>query len=161
MNKIYDIDFSRLVQMLVPPVVRRLVTVSWLLALIRPVVTIYQGFIRYRKQKLYELTITPQVCYLERLLNDKYDFILRRIRIDDTLDKHPIYLFQEDELKPVFIYQQSENKPVYLFTDGEAGDLLDDFVIFVPSSIKFSDNEMLQLVKSYRLAAMKPKIQRV
>jgi len=95
------------------------------------------------------------------LLNDKYDFILRRIRIVDTLDHSPTYIFQEAELKPVYLFLESENMPIYIYTEGEAGSILDDFVIKVPGTIQFSDNEMLQLVKGYRLAAMKPKIQRV
>lgn len=133
-------------------------TVAWLLALTKPVVTLYQVFLRYRKQKLYELMISPQVCYLERLLNDKYDFIERRIRIGDTNDKPPLYIYQEAELKPVYL---SENKPRYIYTDGEAGDVKDDFVIKVPRAIGINNNEMLQLVKGYRLAGMQPKIQLV
>lgn len=160
MNKIYDISFSKLAQWLIPADIRAAVITQWLLALIAPIVTVYQAFLRYRTDKLYQLMITPQVCYLERLLNDKYDFVNRGIYIDDPIQKLPTYLYLAAELKSVHLYLQSEDEPVYLFTDGEAGEYQDDFIIMVPAIIKFSEAEMLTLVKQYRLAGMKPKIQR-
>src|SRR5438128_2620012 len=115
--------------MFVPVELRVAKTIAWLLALIRPVVTLYQSFLKYRTQKLYEIMITPQVCYVERLLNDKYDFVQRRIRIVDALDHAPTYFFRRDELKPVYLHKRSENSPVYLYTRGESGDIKDDFII--------------------------------
>lgn len=162
MNKnIYNIDFSKLVMWFTPAAMLKPNMLAWLSALVAPVRTLHMMFLRYRTQKLYELMITPQVCYLERLLNDKYDFVERRIKIIDAQDKPPLYIFREDELKPVYLFAESENKPVYIYTEGEAGDIKDDFVIQVPKSIVFIDNEMMQLVKAYRLAAMQPKIQRI
>jgi hypothetical protein len=154
-SSIYDIDYNKLAQWLLPPALRKDKTIGWLAALIRPVVWLYQVFLRYRKQKLYELTITPQVCYLERLLNDKYDYTQRRIRIVDAIDHTPLFIFQTAELKPVYLGAK------YIFTDSEAGDIQDDFVIKVPKDITFQDAEMISLVKQYKLAATKFKIQKV
>lgn len=95
------------------------------------------------------------MCYLEMMLNDRYDFVQRRIRIEDSLEKPPLYLFQNAENKPVFLATQ------YLFTDGEAGAIKDDFVVKVPMDINFENAEMLSLLKNYKLASMKPKIQRI
>lgn len=105
--------------------------------------------------------ITPQVCYLERLLNDRYDSELRRIKIDDGIFHLPIYIYQEDEIKPVYLFTEDENKPVYLYTDGEAGEVLDDFVVLVPVDIIFDMNEMKSLLNIYKLAGTKYTIQLV
>jgi hypothetical protein len=160
-DKVYDINFGKLVEWLVPPILRRPKMVAWLAALVSPVTKLYQQFLRYRAQKLYELAITPQVCYLERLLNDKYDFIERRIRIEDGLDKLPTFYFVRGELKPVHMYRRSEDAPTILYTRGESGDIKDDFIILVPMDISFIELEMRTLVIAYKLAATKFKIQRV
>ena|SRR5437868_11020656 len=160
-DKIYDINFKKLVTWLVPERIAKATTISWLLALVSPVFTVWLSFKKYRTQKLYELYITPQVCYLERLLNDKYDYVQRRIVIDDPIERFPTYIFKEAELKPVAVFKKSENHPIWIYTEGEAGALQDDFIILVPKLLKFSENEMMQLVKGYRLAGMKAKIQRV
>lgn len=162
MNKnIFNINYGKLTAWLTPVKLMSVEMVAWLNALVFPVTVLYQSFLRYRSQKLYALGITPQVCYLEKLLNDRYDYTLRRIRIDDALDKPPTYIFREDELKPLPVYTDAEALPVYIYTNGESGDIKDDFIILVPKDILFDDVEMLTLVKGYRLASMKPKIQRI
>ena len=114
----------------------------------------------YRTAKLYHLLITPQKCYLEKLLNDRYDFTLRRIYIDDGIDKTPPYLYQHAELKPKYIRQASEATPVWFYTSGESGSYRDDFIIYAPLALTFADLEMSSLVKVYKLAGTKFKIQR-
>jgi hypothetical protein len=154
-NRIYDIDYSKLVNWLIPTKLRNARQLNFLQVLTYPVTTLYQQFLRYRTAKVYQLTITPQVCYLVKLLNDRYDFALRRITIVDPEDKSPLYVFKTEEAKPVYLGSS------FIFTDGEAGAIKDDFIVKVPAAISFEDAEMLSLLKSYRLAAMKTKIQRV
>lgn len=160
-KKVYDINFDKLVNWLVPAFIRNQIITNWLIVLVGPVVTGYQNFIRFRNQKLYDLSITPQVCFLQKLLNDRYDFTLRRIIIVDGEDKPPTYVYLNTELKPLYIKRNSENSPVIIYTDGESGAITDDFVIKVPLSISFDDKEMKSLIKFFKLAGTKFKIQRV
>lgn len=99
--------------------------------------------------------------YLEKLLNDRYDFTLRRIYIDDGVDKPPFYIFQPAELKPKYIRQRSENVPKRIYTGGESGSLTDDFIVFTPAGLVFETPEMTSLVKAYKLAGTKFKIQTI
>lgn len=160
MGSIYDIDFGKTVRLNI----RRKYRLPKILALLNagamPIVLLFQDFIKYRKAKLYQLMITGQKCYLERLLNDRYDYTQRRIYIDDSVDKNPVFIYQDAELKPKYIYQQSENKPVYLYTKGESGENKNDFIVFVPLDIAFELNEMISLIRAYKLAGTKFKIQR-
>lgn len=159
-ENIYDINYNRLGGWLLPPMLRKNKTLRFVSVLLLPIATLYQFFLIYRATKLYELTITPQKCYLERLLNDRYDSTLRRIYIDDGQEKPPFYIFQRPELKPKFIYKNTENRPKYIYTSGESGNLTDDFVIYVPMGLAFEEPEMVSLVKVYKLAGTKFKIQR-
>lgn len=158
---IYDIDHSQLKQWMIPARIRKSRLGAFLQVVISGVVFLYQDFLRFRKAKLYELMITPQVCYLERLLNDRFDFTQRRIRIVDGVDKPPFYIFQEAELKPKYLRNTSEAAPQWIYTSGESGNLQDDFVILVPVALVFEEAEMRSLVKVYKLAGTKFKIQRV
>lgn len=159
-DRIYDIDYTKLVGWLTPEDLRKSRLLRFVAILISPVVVLYQGFLRYRKAKLYELHITPAVAHLELLLNDYYDLTERRIYIDFPVDKSPLYIYQSAELKPLFIYQRSENKPVFLYTSGESGDNKNDFIIYVPLSIPFELAEMISLVKKFKMPGTKFKIQR-
>lgn len=157
---IYDVDFAALVRWLIPLPLRKTKIVAWLNVLASPVVYLYQDFLLFKTAKLYQLKITPQVCYLEMLLNDRFDFTTRGIRIVDGVDMPPTYIFQDAELKPLYIRQTAEAAPpVYIYTDGESGALTDDFIIEVPAAVVFDDAEMKSLVKVYKLAGTKFKIQ--
>ena len=90
--KIYNIDFKKLVRWLTPNRLRKSKMLAWLNLLVSPVVSTYQNFLAFRKQKLYELGLSPLVVDVERLLRDKYDFTLRRIYIGDAQDKQTTYI---------------------------------------------------------------------
>lgn len=160
MASIYDINYTRLVKWLVPAPLRDDRLQAWIGALITPVASLYNSFLRYRTAKDYQLRINYQLCYLEQLLNDRYDNILRRIYIDDTIQKPPFYIFQNAELKPKFIRQRSENDPKWIYTSGESGGMLDDFIIFVPMDVVFEEPEFISLVKAFYVPGSKFKIQR-
>src|SRR4051812_23650373 len=109
-SKIYNIIYSKLTHWLTPGMLRKPSMLAWLNVCIAPVLFIYNNLLRFRKLKLYQLSITPQVCYLEKLLNDQYDYFSRGIYIVDAEDKDPIYIFQEIEDKPVYIFTEAENQ---------------------------------------------------
>lgn len=156
-NKIFDINHNKLVIWTTPERIQKPRITEWYQSLIKPVVTLYQAFRRYREAKDYQLSITPQVCYLEKLLNDRYDYTLRRIYIEDSIDKLPTYIFVEAELKPVYLGSKT------IYTNAEVGFAPNDFIIHVPLALQFTfeEPEMLSLVKAYKLAGMTPKIKYV
>lgn len=160
-QNIYDINYQKLIKWLTPVPLRGVKFLSLMGVMVFPLVSLYQAFLLYRKAKIYQLMITPQKCYLERLLNDRYDFTNRRIYIDDGVDKPPTFIYQNAELKPLYIYNRSEGQPQkYIYTGGESGDLKDDFTVFVPLAISFESAEMISLIKGFKLAGTKFKIQK-
>lgn len=132
---------------------------AWLSIIIQPVTYVYNDLLNFRTQKLYQLSITPQVTFLQKLLNDRYDYTQRRIRIVDAIDKPPVYLFVRTELKPKYFYARSEAKPIYFFARSESGSITNDFIILIPSLVPFNDLELRSLVNTYKLASKKFSIQ--
>lgn len=157
-SKIYNIIYSKLVQWLTPAMLRRPFLLAWINVCVSPVSYVYNNLLRFRTLKLYQLSITPQVCYLQKLLNDQYDYISRGIRIIDALDADPLYIFLTLENKPVGLFTSVEGRPVALFSSGEASDLKDDFIVIVPFSVTFNSEEMSSLIKTYKLGSKQFKI---
>lgn len=157
----YNIDFTKLVAWLTPKALRKVKFAVIMKAVVFPLIGLHNTFMKYRKAKLYQLQITPQVCYLERLLNDRFDYTLRRITIGDAEWHLPSFIFQDDELKTLPLYTEDENKPHALYTEGEAGIALNDFVVLVPMAISFADAEMRALLDFYKLFGTKYTIQKI
>lgn len=158
-DKIYRIDFKKLLFWITPDELKKPRVGVFLQAMGYPFKLLYNAFMLFRKQMLYRLKITPQVCYLEMLLNDRFDFTSRRIYIDDGLDKPPFYIYTNPELKPKYIRKRSEQVTNWIYTSGESGNLRDDFIIYVPAGLVFDQLEMISLVKDFKLAGTKFKIQ--
>lgn len=154
MSNIYNIDFKKLFRWMLPLRLRMPRMLAMVNACATSLTSVYMQFRTFRNSNLYYLGITPQTCYLEKLLNDRYDFTSRRIYIDDAVDKPPTYIYQTEELKPLYL------GTAYIYTSGESGDLKDDFIVFVPTGLQFESAEMVSLVKAFKLAGTKFKIQR-
>lgn len=161
MSSIFDIDYHKLIRLMMPPRLRKVLHISWLQAITYPVNILYQQFRRNRDANLYRLSITPQVVYMEKLLNDRYDLADRGIRIVDAVSNEVTLIYQEEESKPKFLYTETEAQPIYLFTEAEIGNEPVDFYVLVPAPITFNENEMSALIDTYKLAGMAYKIQRV
>lgn len=143
MFNVYNIVLNKLAEWLVPTYLRNGVMMAFVKACFAPLVVLQNDFLLYRKSKLYEIEMNYQVCYLESFLNDRFDFIQRRIYIEDASSKTSKFIYRSAENKPFLIYKRSENKPATIYTRGESiGDFTNDFIIFIPVEISFDEKEI-------------------
>lgn len=161
--KRYIINYTKLVTERLPDVeIRTDEVLAYCLVLVSPLVLVYNSLLTFRLFLLYKLSITPQVCYLEKMLNNQYDNTERRIYIEDAVLVDGIFIFQEAEEEPIFIYTEAEStKPkTYLYTEGEtSGAGANDFIVFYPAGLLFNMNELVSLVNQYKLASKKFTVQ--
>ena len=152
-QRIFDISYKKLTTWLVPEVLRKSRTMALLSALVSPVVYIYNLFLINRRNNLYKLMITPQVCYVEMALNDKYDSSNRQIKIVQPKRKDPLFVYKKIETRPVQLYTKVEaSKPkVWLYQKGEASAFQYDFIVQVPATVSFNMNEMTAVIDGYIL----------
>ena len=152
-ERIYDITYKKLVTTLVPQVLRKPKMMALLNALVNPVVYVYNLFLINRRSNLYKLTITPQVCYVQKALNDKYDSTERRIVITKPKTYDSLFVYEKIESKPVYLYKKLESAApkTFLIQKGEAGSFQYDFIVEVPASVPFDINEMTAVIDSYIL----------
>lgn len=144
----------------IPERLRNPVLTAFVMVMVSPVVLLYNSLLSFRALVLYKLTITPQVVFLEKLLNDRYDNVERRIFIADGKQYTPTFLFTKAELKPFFLFRKAEVGFLekYFFLKNETGQFTWDFVIHIPAVINFNQNELVALVNTYKLPAKTFKI---
>jgi hypothetical protein len=118
--------------------------------------TLLNRFETGEESDFYNLSITPQICYLEKALNDRYDKYPRRIYITDGVPLVEPYLFQAAEQQPLYIFTASENQPQWLWQSNEAGGYKNGiaFIINVPADIleNTTADEITGFVGNYKLA---------
>jgi hypothetical protein len=118
---------------------------------------LFEIFIEFRTQKLYELSHNGQVFSMENVLNDRFDTMERRIYITDGLTKDRMYAYTRDENKPLFL-------PKFVYTRGDYADSGVDFIVWVPNAIGITLEEMYELrakVTKYKIDPKRYKVYRV
>jgi len=150
----YIIDYNKFVVERIPEDVRVPEVIQYLLCLIVPIVWLYDRFVAFRNYINYTLTITPQVVFIEMMLNNRYDTLLRRIYLRDGVDYNAIYFYTRAEAKPKYFYARSEvaMPKRYIYSRGEASAITYDFIVFVPSDISLDSDEIRSLIDAYKLA---------
>jgi hypothetical protein len=87
----YNIDWLYIIKVLIPPVIRKEKLIALLRSLLRPMIWNWSQFLDYRDDTLYYTGITFQKIAMEKMLNDIYDSIQRRIEIVDEGQVDRIY----------------------------------------------------------------------
>ena len=150
----YSIDFTKLIDNLLPWFLRKPVMKAWIKALIAPVATLYAQFIIFIDKKRWEASITGQVAVLEIMLNKEFynDESLRNIFISDNDLDERVYLFNlAESQEPTYLYNISEViEPPFITNSDER--TATDFTVWVPSNLVFDMNYMTGLVKKFKMA---------
>lgn len=172
MTNFYTIDFKRLILSLLPTFLRKPLLYSLLKAMAQPVISLYDQFSKSRSENLYKLRITPQVCYLRKMLNDSFDIDLRGIYISDgnpsnwviaytqaqlnaTDGKQPLWAAGADETQPNRLIFTTSDGVTMVPRQGDIGASGLDFNVMVPSRLRgvADEKKMASLVNYYKLAS--------
>lgn len=142
----YNVDWSKLVRRDVPGVMRQTKTLSFLIALIAPISTLFNSFTLFRQKVDEDLSMTGQVCKLRFGLNNRFDPGLERMDVVDA-----------DENEATYIFLESENNPLYLptFISGVAV----DFIVKVPFELAPYEATIRAFVDRYKLVTTRYRIE--
>jgi hypothetical protein len=152
-RKIYYFNWRKLIRWLTPQPLRKPRLLAFLRAFVSGVQHVHALFINFKLSTEYTLTITPQVCYLEKMLNDRFDFLERRIYITDAISVLPLWLALKVEDKPLWLALRSEQKPLWLPMRSELSFFSGDFTIVVPADVVYDYDEFAARVNMYKLAS--------
>lgn len=149
----YNIDYNKLVILLLPTFLRKPKIVGYLQSLIAPIITIHDDWKQKRLDDWYKLEHTGQVCKLRKVLNDALDPADRRIYIDEGNAFPRKYIYTGAENKPVFLGK------MFIYRNAEYLNTGADFVVFAPQEIiDAATNELNALINFYKLASKRYQI---
>lgn len=118
------------------PIALRKPSVSALAQIVlKPLNSLYYKWYNWRKENIYKLEHTGQICYLRGSLNDKFDPIDRRIYIGNGLLYDTQYIFTEAEEQDVWLDTEEEEDTIWLRTESETADTGLDLIVYVPEAI--------------------------
>lgn len=116
--QVYNVNWNQLIIWLLPISLRKSKVVSYLVALIKPIQNLFVDFLYFRNQQLYDAEINGQTIKLERVLNDTFDPVERRIYITDGDYFTPPVFYEEYKNLPVIFYEEGNtDNPIYYKVD--------------------------------------------
>jgi len=154
MNKYYTINYSLLVLLLTPTMLRNPIERVLLSSLVKPLDLLNEEFSAYAQS--LDTQINAQICYMQALLNDEFDFFNRRIIVRTIpLETDNYLLWSEASDKPMML---SNEQPVLLNSDGQLGSNTEDFEVVLPQLWVMSaaeETRMRQIINANKLASKK------
>lgn len=96
--KLYQIDYKRLVLLILPTFLRKPRLFAFLCALTFGISELHAKFMKNRDRNLLRIKRNGQVCYLRGMLNEELDPDSRRIKIEDgEAEGNWIFAMDEEE----------------------------------------------------------------
>lgn len=163
-KNVYIVDYSRLIELSLPTFLRGNIILVWLSCLLHPVKLLYNGFVTYKNDAIYRVSHNGSVILLEKVLNDKFDPILRRIYIKNVEQQDSMRFYDVSASKEVGFY----DVPVNGFRSSVGFNAENaDFQVYIPQLYRSSNavelNKFLIKVSAqvdyYKLFAKKYEIQ--
>jgi hypothetical protein len=107
---------------------------------------ILEGFWQMRDDTIKEAKMTPQIAYLEHLLNDRYG--RTDIFISDGFELGPWIFSTEEEADPEFYMDQEDDSYIYSTDD----QVTVSFVVNIPEVLSEEVQSIAAMVQKYKLA---------
>jgi hypothetical protein len=132
-NRVYNINWNTLGVHLLPMDLRKPKFSALLRSFFKPNQNLHTRFINYRREINYKIDHTPQVFSMEKVLNDSFDQIERRIYITDGFYLENVYFFNPEENSPIHFYNPEEpEEPPRFYDPSELAQLDVDFIVVLP-----------------------------
>lgn len=149
--KVFQINYKRLVLLILPTFLRQPRIFAFLTAMTYAVSELHSQFIKNREGNLFRLQLNGQVCYLRKLLTEKLD---RRIKLSDG-DTDGDWVFALNEEEPYQLLIENDGTMVYkdnLIIKNEAY-----FIVSVPwlESDEDKNNRLRSFLNEYKLLSKK------
>ncbi len=150
----YNVNWDKFIDNMLPWFLRKEVIKGYLRALLTPIKNIYSAFIEFIDNRRWIGQGSGQVMPLETILNTIFynDPFLNLIFISDKEVPEWVYLFNLAEaLDPQYFYNFSEPaNSVFIFNSYDPSE--PDFVVNVPDSLIFDINYMKSVINRHKLA---------
>lgn len=150
----FDIDMKKLGKRILPHFLRKANGLLFLNSCLDVLQGLNDEMVAFAEAIDTKVRQTSQVIYLEKLLNDRFDPVLRRIFILNTSEVNFLYIGNNAEEQPqdVFLANNSEGADPVFYGNNIEVEALDDYIINVPTAVTFDEDELRSQVDVYNLA---------
>jgi hypothetical protein len=142
-NNAFNIDFKTLAIQLMPVKWRKPIHIAFVKVLVSPFVLLLENLQKSRAENIYKLQHDGRIGKLEKVLNDTFDKIERRIVIQDGERKSQVHCYYQEES-----YQQLE-LPYTAYYPSEVAEFSADFEVCIPVGLIESDLIRLKSLVNY------------
>ncbi len=142
----WDFSLYKVIQILMPFRRRTPRFVAWVKVFISDLVMIHNSLLQLRQRSIKEARMTPQICYLEKLLNSRYG--RTDIRIVEGYQLGPWVFLAEPPSGDIDFFMVDPDYFVYSDEDS----VTVDFVVQVPRVLSDFCNVIAAYVQKYKLA---------
>lgn len=153
-NNVFLSDLDTLAVQLLPVKWRNPIHIAILKVFIHPFKQQFKRLKTERERNLYVLQHDARVGLLEKVLNDRFDFAQRRIRIGFGNRIQSLYLYTEAEAQQTYL-------PKTIYTQDEISARNTDFTVLVPADLIYNESEMNYLITYYADKDKQYKIEKV
>jgi hypothetical protein len=150
-NNAFLLDFNTLAIQLMPVTWRKPKHIAWLKVLVYPFVLILQKLRKSRKENIYKLEHDGRIGKIEKVLNDKFDVVERRILIIEGQRKNQNYSYFSNENK------EQLATPLITYSIDEIAEFSADFEICIPTEVGLITSDITRLNTLARYYADKDK----
>ena len=151
-NKIYTYNWLRFAAWFLPYNLRQVTLFRYIVALLTPITEAYTDFLAFRKRQLYEAEINGQTIKLERVLNDTFDPIERRIYITDgDYYTPPVFMEEWKNQSVLFPAESANNKPIFYSINSITNTVSFNFYVHIPSTVWYDKVRVRALIIKYKI----------
>lgn len=140
-KKIYIVDYVKFKAQLLPIILRRPRLLAMLGALLSPFVSLYEDFFIFKNKAIYKTEHNAAITLLQKMLNDGYDNVERRIFINNAEITATQHYYDHDLGDPLVFYDTGEGDPQWFFNLEVFNVYRSDFTVFLPAAIRPPDPE--------------------
>jgi hypothetical protein len=146
-KKIYLIYYAELKEQLLPNLLRKPKTLAFIGALIEPIKSLYKDFSLFRKKAIYRTDHYCSITLLQKVLNDDFDDVERRIYINNAGLLDTQHYYDEGLGDPLCFYDEGSGDPQWFFDQASFNVYGSDFTVFLPEELRLleeSDQERFE-----------------
>ena len=144
MKKYYNINYSLLVLLLTPTLLRNDLVRLFLLSMIKPLDDLQNDFFRFDES--LQTKNNAQICYMQAVINDEFDFYERRIKIRNyEFDFNSLLILDKSNNQRVPYTEQFTTPPYIIMEKGVIGADQIDFEVVFPVGFTLSSDEQRRL----------------
>jgi len=152
----YNLSTVELANLLMPPFLKKDAHLAWIECLLEPLATLNSDLLIWVNEKQIELEYTGQTLLLEKMLNDKFDPIDRRIVVVHQSETRESDYLRSEATPGDFDYLISEAETARFmeYRSERSAVVIDGFDVRIPTEYTAQDDQIRGKILNFKVAAV-------